>query len=77
MSPTRSLFLIAENARSAHSSTAISSLNCLMDPKLPEEEASTTSMTVSSLSSTYFLTYGPPMRAVTFQSMERMSSPGM
>jgi hypothetical protein len=37
---------------------------------------STTSMTVSSRSSTNFLMKGWPMRAVTFQSMVRMSSPG-
>src|SRR5262245_58160121 len=32
-------------------------------------------MTVSSRCSTNFLTYGRPMRAVTFQSIARMSSP--
>ena len=77
MSPTLSLFLIAENASSAHSSTATSSLKRDTEPKWPDELASTTSITVSSRSSTCFLTYGCPMRAVTFQSMERTSSPSV
>ena len=38
---------------------------------------STRSMTVISRSSTKSLTYGSFMRADTFQSMRRMSSPGM
>ena len=39
-------------------------------------DASRSSITVSCLSSTNFFTKGVPMRAVTFQSMVRISSPG-
>ena len=76
MSPTRSLFLIAENASSAASSAATSRLACSREPKAPEPDTSTSSITVSSRSSTNSLTYGSRMRAVTFQSIVRTSSPG-
>lgn len=51
-------------------------LDCVPEPKRPEPLTSTTSMSVSSRSSTNFFTNGWFMRAVTFQSMERTSSPG-
>ena len=38
-------------------------------------ESSSTSSSVTSRSSTNFLRYGSPRRAVTFQSMSRTSSP--
>ena len=44
-------------------------------PNAPDRLRSTMSITVSSRSSTYFLMKGWPMRAVTFQSMARTSSP--
>ena len=47
-----------------------------LGPKFSDALASTTNMTVNSLSSTYRFTYGWPVRAVTFQSMVRISSPG-
>src|SRR5207245_2945229 len=75
MSPTRSLFLIAENARSAQISASISRLNWRRVPNSPDAEKSTSRMTVSSRSSTCFLTYGWPIRDVTFQSIVRTSSP--
>ena len=48
----------------------------LVVPKRPEAERSTSSITRRSRSSTNRLTNGSPARAVTFQSMERISSPG-
>ncbi len=48
----------------------------LPEPKRPDALTSTRNITVSSRSSTKRLTKGAPMRAVTFQSMERTSSPG-
>ena len=56
MSPTRSLFRVAENARSAQSSAASSALNLDTVPKAPDALASTTNMIVSSRSSSNFLT---------------------
>ena len=44
-------------------------------PKSPEREMSTSSTTVSSRSSSNTFTYGARIRAVTFQSMLRTSSP--
>ena len=76
ISPTRSLFLIAENARSAQSSTAISPFIWCTVPNSPEELASTMSITVNSRSSSNIFTNGCPIRAVTFQSTVRTSSPG-
>src|SRR6185503_7007615 len=75
MKPTRSLFWIAEKARSAQISAWISRLNWRFVPKSPDADTSTSSSTVSSRSSTCFLTYGCPMREVTFQSRVRTSSP--
>jgi hypothetical protein len=73
--PTLSLFLIAENASSAQISTAISAFIRCWVPNSPDALTSTTSITVSSRSSSWTLTYGDPTRAVTFQSIVRMSSP--
>src|SRR5580765_5748745 len=74
--PTLSLFVTAENASVAATCADCSCLNCDRVPNCPEPEASTSRNTVSSRSSTNFFTYGRSMRAVTFQSMVRMSSPG-
>src|SRR5882724_199480 len=54
--------------------TARLACRCVPKPRLPL--ASTSSNRVRSRSSTYRLMNGVPMRAVTFQSMERTSSPG-
>src|SRR5262245_48263552 len=75
-SPTRSLLLMALKARTAASSAATSRFCCNRVPNWPEALQSISSMTVSSRSSTKRLMNGWPMRAVTFQSMVRMSSPG-
>ena len=74
--PTRSPLRTAAKARSAATSAARSRLTIAREPKDWEPETSTARKTVRSRSSTYFLTYGSPMRAVTFQSIERTSSPG-
>ena len=44
--------------------------------KSSDRDASTRNITVCSRSSAYFLMCGTPVRAVTFQSMARTSSPG-
>ena len=49
--PTLSLFLMAENAKSAPSSAASALFNCFTLPKRVEALASTSNMTVSSRSS--------------------------
>jgi hypothetical protein len=76
INPTLSLFLIALNASRQATSAASSRFDCVVLPKLPEALTSTTSMTVSSRSSVNFFTKALPIRAVTFQSIERISSPG-
>ena len=45
-------------------------------PKNPEELTSIINITISSRSSSYFFIKGLPVRAVTFQSIARISSPG-
>ena len=75
-SPMRSEFCTAEKAKTAASSAAMSHLRQSTEPKPMEPETSTATMTVRSRSSTNSLTCGTPLRAVTFQSMVRMSSPG-
>ncbi len=60
----------------AATSTVRSIFDCLPEPKMPEAETSTKSITVSSRSSQKRLINGVPVRAVTFQSIVRMSSPG-
>ena len=74
--PTLSLFLRDANMRTAATSTAVSILLRLCEPKAPDAEMSTAIKTVSSRSSQNVLTYGTSDRAVTFQSMLRISSPG-
>ena len=74
--PTRSWLRMAAKASSAASSAASSRLRMAREPKLRLPETSTARNTVRSRSSTYCLTKGVPMRAVTFQSMVRTSSPG-
>jgi hypothetical protein len=74
--PTRSLFLIAENATTAASSAASSRFAVPCEPKYSEALMSTMRLTVRSRSSTNCLTCGAFMRAVMFQSIERTSSPG-
>jgi hypothetical protein len=66
---------MAEKASRAEISAITSDFTWSAEPKVPEAEASTSRTTVSSRSSTYFLTNGWPMREVTFQSMVRTSSP--
>jgi hypothetical protein len=75
-SPTRSLLRTADMARVAATSGTIS---LFIRPRVPQRcdaERSTARSTVSSRSSTYFLTNAWPVRAETFQSMVRTSSPG-
>ena len=72
-----SLFLAAAKARTAQNSAASSFFILLTVPNSPEALRSTANSTVSSRSSTNRLMNGLPVRAVTFQSMVRMSSPGM
>ena len=74
--PTLSLFFIADMARREQTSAASCLLSLFTVPKYDEPDISSRSIMVSSLSSTNFLTKGWPVRAVTFQSIERMSSPG-
>src|SRR5262245_30853247 len=74
--PTLSPFSTADSASSADSSTAASSLLRRPDPKSCDALTSTSSITVSSRSSTNRLICGSPVRAVTFQSIARTSSPG-
>ena len=76
-SPTLSLFLAAAKARTAQNSAASSFFSLLTVPNSPEALRSTANSTVISRSSTNRLMNGRPVRAVTFQSMARMSSPGM
>ena len=76
MSPILSLLRIAAKARMEATSAETSFLNLPAEPNSPEELTSTISMTVSSRSSLNSLIKGCPMRAVTFQSMSLMSSPG-
>ena len=73
--PTLSLFSIAENASVAAISVITSCFESPTAPKFLLPLTSTTSITVSSRSSSYTLTYGWFWRAVTFQSMSRTSSP--
>src|SRR3989449_10796422 len=76
MRPTLSLLRMAEKASTEAISAASSRLDCATEPNNPEPLKSTSSITVSSRSSTNFLMNGWFIRAVTFQSMERTSSPG-
>ena len=75
--PTRSFERIAENASVAAISATSSRLSCARVPKASEPDRSTASITVSSRSSRNTLTCGSPTRALTFQSIERTSSPYM
>ena len=75
--PTRSLFRIAENASTAASSAVSSRFSCWREPKFPDADMSTSSSTVISRSSVKSFMYVSFMRAETFQSMRRMSSPAM
>ena len=75
ITPTLSLFWIAEKARVAAISAIISFFSTPTAPKFLLPDTSTSSITVSSRSSSYTFTYGRLWRAVTFQSMSRISSP--
>jgi hypothetical protein len=75
MSPTLSLLRMAENASTAQISVAISIFVDSAVPNCPDRLTSTTSITVSSRSSSKILMNGLFARAVTFQSIFRMSSP--
>ena len=68
---------MALNARRAAVSAILARLSSSEEPKSVEAEMSTAMMTVSSRSSTYFLMCATPVRAVTFQSMSRTSSPSV
>ena len=70
-----SLLRLAARANSAAISATASRLNCRTLPKSCEPLTSTINSSVSSRSSMKRLTYNSPMRAVTFQSTVRTSSP--
>src|SRR5690625_187425 len=74
-SPTLSLFWTALKASTAQISAAASRLKRVADPKDSEAETSTASSTVCSRSSSNTFTYVSPVRADTFQSICRTSSP--
>ena len=67
---------MAESATTAASSAATSRRVASPLPVLMEALTSTAIITVSSRSSTKRFTKTSPVRAVTFQSMRRTSSPG-
>ena len=67
---------MALNATIEASHAATSRLETLPEANSPERLRSTSNITVSSRSSRNFFTNGWFMRAVTFQSMVRTSSPG-
>ena len=73
-SPTLSLLRSAENPSTAHTSAARSRLARAL-PKLSDADTSTTSSSVCSRSSSNSFTCGSPVRADTFQSIVRTSSP--
>ena len=75
ITPTLSLFFIAEKARTADISETNSLLNLLFVPKLLDELTSTISIKVISLSSSKTFTNGLLYLAVTFQSIVLKSSP--
>src|SRR5262245_26288135 len=75
-SPTRSLFATALNAMRAATSAATARLVCRCVPNRWLPLTSTAKRTVNSRSSTNRLMNGDPIRAVTFQSIDRTSSPG-
>ena len=68
--------MIALNASSAATSATVSIFGRATEPKRWLAERSTTSITVISRSSVKTFTYVSLMRADTFQSMKRVSSPG-
>ena len=75
IAPTLSLFPIALKARTAANSVMRSLLLTPFVPSSEEPLMSARMNTVNSLSSSKTFTYGAPIRAVTFQSIERTSSP--
>ncbi|MPM37254.1 hypothetical protein SDC9_83861 [bioreactor metagenome] len=75
MTPILSLFWMAENAKVAAISATVSRLIFSDDPKPRLSDTSISSITVSSRSSSKIFTYGRLYRAVTFQSISRISSP--
>ena len=76
ISPTLSRLRIAEAARTPAASAASSRLESATDPKSEDALTSIINRIVSSRSSVKSLTCGSPVRAVTFQSIVRTSSPG-
>ena len=74
--PTLSWFRSAVNINTAATSTAVSILLKRNEPNEPDAEISTAKITVGSRSSQNVFTKGVPARALTFQSMLRISSPG-
>jgi len=76
ISPILSWLRIAVMASRQVISAASSDFERAPEPKICEPETSTRKMTVSSRSSEKRFTCGRPVRAVTFQSIDRTSSPG-
>ncbi len=76
ITPILSLLFIAEKDNTAAISVATSLFNCVCVPKSELPLISISSITVISLSSSKTFTNGLLYLAVTFQSMDRTSSPG-
>ena len=74
--PTLSLFCVAEKAITEQISAAISLFIESTVPNRCDIDTSRSIIIVNSLSSTNFFMYGCPIRAVTFQSIDLISSPG-
>jgi hypothetical protein len=75
-SPARSPFSSAEKTSRAAISAATSAFDCRASPASCDALRSTAISAVNSRSSANTFTNGSPIRAVTFQSIERISSPG-
>ena len=76
INPTLSRLRIAEAASTPAASAASSRLESTTEPKSDDALTSIISRIVSSRSSVKSFTCGSPVRAVTFQSIVRTSSPG-
>ena len=75
--PTLSFERIAEKASVAAISATSSRLSSLLVPIANDRDRSTANITVNSRSSRNTFTCGSPARALTFQSIERTSSPNI
>ena len=76
IAPTRLPPRVSSRAKVVASSQSTSSFGRSIGPKPIDGDRSSSSQAVSSRSSEYWRTYGVSIRAVTFQSMWRTSSPG-